>query len=111
VIIKNASARVPPAEFVKDKPCLRKGEKSSSRYCMMVMLTTFVGWGQRITTLRDNDTKIPYPIKDMILAPAVNYGVMVYTKGRTYGFLGSFLLHLFSTGPSKMKTRVFVYRS
>jgi hypothetical protein len=61
--------------------------------------------------LEDNDTKIPYPIKDMILASAVDYGVKVYTKCRTYGFLGSFFLHLFSSGPSKMKTRVFVYRS
>jgi hypothetical protein len=47
---------------------------------MMVMRTTFIGWGQRFTTLRGNDTKIPYPIKDMILAPAVDYGVKVYTK-------------------------------
>jgi hypothetical protein len=78
---------------------------------MMVMCTTFVGWGQRFTTLRGNDTKIPYPIKDMILVPAVNYGVKVYNKGRTHGFPGSFLLHLFSTGPSKMKTRVFICRS
>jgi hypothetical protein len=46
---------------------------------MMVMLTTFVGWGQRFTTLRGNDTKIPYPNKDMILALAVDYGVNVYT--------------------------------
>jgi hypothetical protein len=47
---------------------------------MMVMLTTFVGWGQRFTTFEYNDTKIPYPIKDMILAPAVDYGVKIYTK-------------------------------
>jgi hypothetical protein len=47
---------------------------------MIVMRTTFVGWGQRFTTLRGNDTKIPYPIKDMILAPVVEYGVKVYTK-------------------------------
>jgi hypothetical protein len=47
----------------------------------------------------------------MILASAVDYGVKVHTKGRTCGFQVSFLLHLLSFGPSKMKTRVFVYHS
>jgi hypothetical protein len=35
--------------------------------------------------LEDNDTKIPHSIKDMIPALAVDYGVKVYTNGRTYG--------------------------
>jgi hypothetical protein len=48
VVIKNANVRVPPTEFVKDKPFLRKRKKSSSIYCMMVMRTTFIRWGPKI---------------------------------------------------------------